>query len=344
MRHSPPVRSQGRRRVLQWLGIAIGGSSLASVATASDGQQSAYVLEQADQHIPLVPLPGTDTAEEFYQYAYPHDQFDSISGIDGTTFSSEGTTDLQRDRTSILFLYDGPDGLSLVIVHGRLDGDTDAGGTVSFQIHGLPTDGEWVVRDDYYLDEDGTQSPTNYDRWDVDGEVHTIDWAYQGGRTDGGVFQGLGDDFVIRIEPAFNDAAALAEDHDFGPIENWEVLSGDRDDPERHSIDLDRPLVLRPGDITPLEGDESTKDDRKTDDKAKTEKKEREEKEEKKEKKGKRGKERGKKKGKQGKERGKKKGKQGKERGKKKGKQGKERGKKKGKRGKGRGKKNGKGK
>ncbi len=334
MRHSPTVRSQGRRRVLQWLGIAIGGSSLASVATASDGQQSAYVLEQADQHIPLVPLPGNEAAEDLYQYAYPHDRFDSISGIDGTTFSSEGTTDLQRDRTSILFLYDGPNGLSLVIVHGRLDGDTDAGGTVSFQIHGLPPDGEWVVRDDYYLDEDGTQSPTNYDRWDVDGEVHAIDWAYQGGRTDGGVFQGLGDDFVIRIEPAFNDAAALAEDHDFGPIENWEVLSGDRDDPERHSIDLDRPLVLRPGDITPLEGDESAKDDRKTDAKSKDEKEEKQEKEgkeekkEKEEKEEKKEKERGKKKGKRGKERGKKKGKKGKERGKKKGK---ERGKKKGK-------------
>ena len=240
--------SSRRRTFLQVLGIAIAGSSLAvaSQTTRSDGEAS-VVLEQEGLCIPLSPLSGDEPVEELYDYTYPIDQYDGPPGSEGSTFSSEGTIDLQRDRTSVLFLYDGPDGLSLVIVHGRLDGEDDAGGTVRFTIRGLPEDGEWIVRDDYYLTADGERPASNFDRWDIDDDGHTIDWAYQGGRTDGGAFLGLGSEFEVEIEPEFNDTAPLSSDHDFGPVEEWELLTGDRDEPDRHALQLDRPVTIRTG-------------------------------------------------------------------------------------------------
>jgi hypothetical protein len=211
--------------------------------------QTSIVLEQNGQCIPVTPLTGDDPVEDLYEYTYPTDRFEGPPGVEGTSFSSEGTADLQRDATSILFLYDGPERLSLVVVHGLVEGAT-VGGTVSFTIDGLPAEGEWVVRDDDYLTGDGEQATSNYDRWDTDGEEHTIDWAYRDDRTDGGAFRGLDSEFEIRIEPAFNEAAALGTDHDFGPIETWELLSGNRDDPKRYDLELDQPVTLRRGECS----------------------------------------------------------------------------------------------
>lgn len=213
----------------------------------SDSGRS-IVLEQGDDCFELVPLSGEETVEAFYDYRYPTNSFDSIAGSTGDTFSSHGTTDLQEDYTSVLFLYDGPDGLSLIVVHGHLDGDDD-GGVVSFTLEGMPEEAEWIVKDDLYLDpEDGEPWPTNYDRWADEGTTHQIDWAYRYGRTDGGVAYGLGEEFEITIDPAFNEDAALAPDHgEKGPIEEWEAVSSDGDSHERFSLDMDEPVTIRTG-------------------------------------------------------------------------------------------------
>ena len=228
------------------MGAAAGTGALQQVLAQSEDDDGTVVLEQGDRCVELTPFSGDTPVEELYDYTYPKNLFDGPPGSLGTTYSSMGTTDLQRDRTSVLFLYDGPEGLSLVVVHGHVDGDGD-GGTVSFTFGGVPADATWVVRDDYYL-QNGQQADSNHDRWDVGGTIHTVDWAYKGGRTDGGVLRGLGSAFDLVVDPAFNDEAALADELSwYGPIESWEALSGDREDPERISLRLDQHVRIRTG-------------------------------------------------------------------------------------------------
>lgn len=225
-------------------------------ATQSDGEPS-YVLEQGDLCVELTPLSGDEPVEEFYDYRYPTASYDSVSGSNGYTYSSEGTTHLQEDNTSILFLYDGPEGLSLVVVHGRLDGEEDDGGVVTFTLDGMPGDASWVVRDDYYTVE-GEQAATNHDNWDVDGSTHQIDWGYRFDRTDGGAARGLGDEFEVSIDPAFNDDAVLASSVTYGPIEAWKALSADGDSPERVSLQMDEPVTIRTGSCEDSDAEDPT--------------------------------------------------------------------------------------
>ena len=196
--------------------------------------EGAFSLEQGDDCVPLAPLSGEDPVEAFYDYRAP------FTDTEAGTYSSHGTTDLQEDDASVLFLYDGPEGLSLVVVHGRLDGDGD-GGNVTFEMTGLPESGEWVVRDDDY---DGE---TSYDVWDRDDGEGTLSWTWADGRTDGGAFRGLGDLDELTIDPAFNDAAELAGEHNEGEIETWVALSGDADDPDRTELALDERVTIRRG-------------------------------------------------------------------------------------------------
>jgi hypothetical protein len=229
------------------LGAVAGTGALRETLALQDVQDETFVLEQGDRCVELTPFSGDEPVEELYDYTYPKNLFDGPPGSTGSTYSSMGTTDLQRDRTSVLFLYDGPEGLSLVVVHGHVGSEGDVGGTVSFTLGGVPADATWIVRDDYYL-QNGEQAASNFDRWDVDGTIQTVDWAYKGGRTDGGALRGLGSGFEIVVDPAFNDEAALAEEHSwYGPIEAWEALSGDREDPERFPLRLDQHVRVRTG-------------------------------------------------------------------------------------------------
>lgn len=245
-----------RRRIVKLLGIGATGGAVQWLRRASgdDGDggadaaesefKPAFVAVQDDRCVPLEPLSGEEPVAELYDYTYPQDQYDGPPGSDGGSFSSEGTKDLQRDRSSVLFLYDGPDGLSLVVVHGHVGGKGDEGGAVSFTVRGLPDDGEWVVKDDFYVEDGEVQSE---DRWAVDADPHVLDWAYVGGRTDGGAFRGLGPQPEIHVEPAFNEAAARWDDYDYGRLESWEVLSGDREDMDRYELRMDEPVSIRAG-------------------------------------------------------------------------------------------------
>lgn len=235
--------------MLKILGAAAGAATFGSVVHAQESEsdpEPSFVLEQGDECVELTPITGQQPVEEFYDYRYPTDEYDSVSGSDGDSYSSHGTTDLQKDATSILFLYDGPEGLSLVVVHGKLEGDGN-GGVVSFTLEGMPEDASWVVKDDYYA-EDGEPAVTNYDQWDGDGTDHQVDWAYAAGRTDGGAARGLGEEFEVSITPAFNaDAVIDAGLSDSGTIEAWEALSADGDSPERFSLEMDAPVTISTG-------------------------------------------------------------------------------------------------
>ncbi|WP_225335385.1 PKD domain-containing protein [Halomicrobium urmianum] len=133
---------------------------------------------------------GSDTVEDFYDYR---------SGT-GTKFASYGTTGIQQSQTSQLLVYDGSEGLSLVIIHDKLN-DGDGGGTTTFDVYGLPSDGEWAVRDDYY----GNDTD---DDWVFEGSEAHIDWKWAPNRTDGGAYRGLDGNYdEIVIEPGFNEDA-----------------------------------------------------------------------------------------------------------------------------------------
>jgi len=247
-----------RRAFLGSLGLAAAGLGAASQSSAATDTASGpdstgqFVVEQGDQCVPVVPLSGDVPVEERYGWA-----------VEGADFSATGLVDLQRPDTSILFLYDGPSGLSLVVVHEKYGDGTD-GGSATFEFAGLPSDGEWVVRDDYY---DGE---SNFDQWTRDGTEATVDWTWADSRTDGGAFRGLGTDpdLEIRIDPSYNDEAALSGEYYDGELTDWEVLSESADGPTRTALALDEPVVVRRGtcsnDGTRGNADDSEDSDRTT--------------------------------------------------------------------------------
>ena len=146
-------------------------------------------------------------------------------------------TELEKPDTSRLFLYEGPEGLSLVMIHGS--GQTDRGGAVSFRIEGVPDGVEWVVRDDDY---DGAD-----DEFAVGDGTASADWAWGvGSRNDGGALGYLPDEFRLRIDPRFDEDAEL-DPYDKGGVKRWEVLSGDASDPDVRQVPMDRPLVIAVG-------------------------------------------------------------------------------------------------
>lgn len=217
-------------------GVAVGASS--THARAQTTTDRTYVLEQGDRCRTVTPLSGEEPVDEFYEYG---------------SFSSLGTTDLQRPNTSILLLYRGQAGTSLVMVHGTVD-EGSQGGSVSMTVSGLPRSGTWVVEDDNY------PGPTNYDRWNHTNGTSRIDWTWATANTDGAVFRGLEAlNGSIEITPRFDEEAALYGEHYDGNVTAWQLLGGDRSSPDRVALEMDSPVTIRTGEC-PGAGDEDTRD------------------------------------------------------------------------------------
>lgn len=243
-------RSVTRRAVLGGIGGALVlGSTGPAAAGGGDGDEADYAVEQGDRCAPISPLSGDEPVEAMYELRIPG-RYDGENGASdpdsGPYYESIGTTDLQRPNTTITFLYDGPEGLSLVVVHGH--GERGGGGSASWQLEGLPSDGDWVVRDDFYLDpQTGDVAQSSYDQWDLGDQTDVIDWTWTDGRTDGGAFRPLGSEFEVTVTPAYNESATLWEEHFSGRVTDWHVLSGSREDPERRQLALDQPVTVRTG-------------------------------------------------------------------------------------------------
>lgn len=232
-----------RRTLLSLVGAGIGGSLLGPAIATGHRTDSEYVIVQGDRCVPVRPLRGQEPVEAFYDYQLPEKYVTEANGASagsGPTYSSAGTTALQRARTSIAFLYQGPETLSLVVVHGSAADDD--GGSVTFRLSGLPENGAWVVKDDRYRNPD-TGDLRSFDRWQVGGTDHRIDWTWGSAGTDGGAFAGLGDDFEVVVDPAFNAAAALHGEHYEGTVTDWEFLVGS-DGEERIALRMDEPIRI----------------------------------------------------------------------------------------------------
>lgn len=173
---------------------------------------------------------GTQNVSEFYDYRHGS----------GTAYSSYGTTHLQQSQTSQLFVYEGSEGLSLVFLHDEY-GDEQYGGTTTFEITGLPSAGEWAVKDDDY------GSDTD-DDWETNASPVHIDWKWGPSRNDGGAYRGLGTDYdEITIDPAFNEEADHYGDWAWSTDENrthdW-ILRTSPDDAV--SLSMTDPVTIRP--------------------------------------------------------------------------------------------------
>ncbi|NEU56552.1 hypothetical protein [Halorussus sp. MSC15.2] len=233
--------------MLSTIGTGFAAGVLGTEAVATRGTESQYVLVQGDTCVPVRPMRRQLPVKTFYDYQLPEEYISDANGAsvgDTAPYASAGTLDFQRRQTSIVFLYQGPKGLSLVFVHGS-SGDSGRG-SATFEITGLPEDGDWVVKDDLYRDPNSGEQE-NYDRWHVDGTDHRIDWTWGGGGADGGVFRGLGDDFEVVIDPAFNEDAALYDEYYNGTVTDWQFLSGFPDDPDRVSLDMSEPIRITTG-------------------------------------------------------------------------------------------------
>ncbi|MFC6727956.1 CARDB domain-containing protein, partial [Natronoarchaeum mannanilyticum] len=195
-----------------------------SAAIQEDDSQT-YAVTQGDQCITIQALGnGSQTVEEFYDYRNPetHDGPNNV-------YSSYGTRDLQRDDTTTMFVYEGSEGTSLVVIHERVGGDSD-GGAVTMQFDGLAENSEWAVKDDLY---NGTRPGGNLDEWSHSGTSARATWAYTDGRNDGGALRGFGED--VTVTPYFNDRADFREYP--GDITEWEVVSAEDGEYNRSSLD-----------------------------------------------------------------------------------------------------------
>lgn len=233
-----------------------------SAETPQPDPEPTYTLQQGDTTVELQAVQGSEPIEDRYALQIP-DRFEGTAGATddgGPYYTAVGLTDAQRQDETVMFLYDGPNGLSLVVLHDRTDG-SNSGGSVTWSISGLPQDGAWVIKDDYYLDPDTAEpAASNYDRWSTDGTTQTIDWTWGANRTDGGAFRDLGDSFSFTIDPAYNNQAALYDEYYEGDVSGWRVFSGSLENPETTSLTLDAPVTITTGEPSEMPFSVSTVD------------------------------------------------------------------------------------
>ena len=191
-------------------------------ATPTSGTNQTFHVTQAGQCYEVAPLSESGkTVEEFYDYRNPETDPSS------STYASFGTTEIQQNQVSSLFVYSGPEGYSLGFIHDELDVDKQNaphGSTITMTFSNMPTGGEWAVRDDNY--KDGQQD----DNWERSGPTQEVDWKWAPHRTDGGAFRGIAG-ASITIDPGFNEQADAwgSWKHSEGEnrIETWRLLGPD---------------------------------------------------------------------------------------------------------------------
>ncbi|MFD1647811.1 PKD domain-containing protein [Haloarchaeobius litoreus] len=192
--------------------------SVAAVATAPPGETVA--VAQGDQCWEVSTYgDGSSTVSEFYDYRTPN------TTPPGDEWGSYGTRSMQDNQDSLLAFYEGSQGTSMVMVHDRIGGAH--GGTITFDIYGLPQSGEWAVEDDGY-----PGSEDNFDYF-ANGTEASIDWKWSGERNDGAAFRGIAatNGSWLTIDPGFNEAADKWESWSWARGENrtetWYLRSAD---------------------------------------------------------------------------------------------------------------------
>lgn len=213
-------------------------------AVADHHETASYVVEQNGVCRPIEPFDSGGTVASFYDY-----RSNATTGLDPQPGrSSYGTEAFQSANGSVLFLHEGSDGLSLGVVHGRVDGSSDGGrtngtgddgrtngsddgGRTTLEFVGLPADAEWAVRDDAAGRADNFTRGPGWARGA---------WSWRAGHTDGGALNGgLDGRFAVTVDPGVGvdrGVESLAVASDEGPSANRTSLPS-----------LDAPLTIRTG-------------------------------------------------------------------------------------------------
>lgn len=188
-----------RRSVLRTLGtglVAFGGTSgsvLAQTDQNSESSDRLFEVSYGTNSELVAPFNGTEPITDVYDYS-------------GYTADIE----LQKEDTARLFLYDGPNGLSLGTVIDSTS--SDDGGQTGYEIDGFPADGAWVIKDD---------------SGDTYGTAPAWSWD-SGGNTDGGVIRGGFDgEFEITITPELNQGRDDPDNDEDGTVDGWEFVYGE---------------------------------------------------------------------------------------------------------------------
>ncbi len=179
------------------------------------------VIQDGQSVLAAPPMANGESIEAFYDY-------------DGAR-SVSSNTGLEQTDTSLLFFWEGPEGLSLVMLH---DDQNGGGGRAIVTFRGLP-DGDWVVRDDAVP----FVAPAS-DDWQSPGSnpPSVLDWQWGHCCTDGGAFRGAFDEpFLVTIGVRWTG------------IDSWQLVAGDPAAPQRIELDLDRPVVICNGCPTTIE-------------------------------------------------------------------------------------------
>lgn len=203
-------------------------------AGVAASQSNDYAVEQGQNCFELTPETNeTQSVEDFYGYTTSSDG-EAVNYSANTPIGLEN----MNNETSTLFLYEGSDGLSLVVLHGGVN-DT-GGGAATMEFVGLPEEGEWVVKDD----------PTNlsvevWDRITLQGQA--VDWGWRDQWTDGGAFQGgLDGQFSIEINASFGEDAAVSPVTP-GNVTQWRAITVENDSLQTISLDTNRSVTVRTG-------------------------------------------------------------------------------------------------
>ncbi|UPV76851.1 PKD domain-containing protein (plasmid) [Halorussus limi] len=183
---------------------------------------------------------GNRTVSEFYGYR---------SGA-GTLYGSYGERSraIQQNQVSHLFVYEGEQGLSLVMLHDELD--SSRGGAASFSVSGLPADRVWAVEDDDY--------PNRDDNF-VHGETNsTLHWMWGDGRTDGAAVRGISGEFdAITVDAEWGENSWAYRNRSnpwrfaTDDVEEWHLRSGTG---EEFALDKGEPVTIRKGSCSGSDG------------------------------------------------------------------------------------------
>lgn len=144
--------------------------------------QGYFEVSQGATKVAVVPLSGTKTAQEFYDYD---------SG------QSRSRNPLGEANTAVLFLYREPAGqLYLFFILGKAEAGT--GGNARFTIKNIPIGADFVFKDDgFYF----PLFPELSDTYTLTNEDYAVYWVWGDGRTDGGVLGPLGEEFSLTVIP-----------------------------------------------------------------------------------------------------------------------------------------------
>lgn len=178
-----------RRRVLGAIGAGVAGGLTGCLGgSGSTCPDTGIAVETPDGETRCVSPVESDTSITDY-YGYDRGPSDSSSTPDGLEENDATVTFLYRDTET--------DTLCLVFLNGDATESSDGGGKAVMTFEGV-SGYEWQVQDGSPGTGSGDVDP--YETEDGEfGESESVIWGWNDGRTDGGAFGTLGEEFDINF-------------------------------------------------------------------------------------------------------------------------------------------------